>query len=79
MPVNHPLIPWILERTTLLLNVMVRGQDGVTAWERARGRPFRQQLVGIGESVIFKYPAKGPQNDPAGNMGQKWGEAVFLW
>ena len=35
-------------------------------------------MLGIGEGVIFKFPAKGPQSDPAGNMEQQWGEGVFL-
>ena len=78
IPVNHALVPWILEHAALLLNTMVRGQDGATPWARARGRPFRQQLVGIGESVLYKFPAKGPRSDPMGNMGPKWGEGIFL-
>ena len=78
IPVDHPLVPWLLEHTALLLNVTVRGTDGLTAWARARGRPFGQQLLGFGESVLYRYPSKGPQSQPDGNMGALGRDGVFL-
>jgi hypothetical protein len=36
--VDHALIPWLLERTCLLINVKTRGADGLTGWARASGR-----------------------------------------
>ncbi len=78
MPINHALIPWLLQHTCLILNVRSRGSDGLTAWERARGRPFNQRLVGFVEKVLYKLPSKGPQSKPDGNMGALWGDAVFL-
>jgi hypothetical protein len=32
VPVGHALIPWLLEHTTMLLNVKCRGRDGLTPW-----------------------------------------------
>ena len=58
IPVDHPVVAWMLEHVTLLLNTLVRGTDGITAWMRIRGRPFGQQLVGFGESLLFRYPPK---------------------
>ena len=78
VPVTHPLTAWLLEHTALLYTAMVRGEDGHTAWGRARGRAFRQQLVGFGESVLFRHPSKGPGHAPDGNMGTLGGEGVFL-
>ena len=78
IPVDHPLVPWLLEHTALLLNVTVRGTDGLTAWARARGRPFGQQMLGFGESVLYRYPGKGPQSQPTGNMGALGRDGVFL-
>ncbi len=78
IPIQHALIPWLLEHTCLALNTMVRGEDGLTAWARARGRPFGQALFGFAESVLYKLPQKGPKANPDGNMGTQWREAVFL-
>ncbi len=78
IPVDHPVVHWLLEHACLLLNVMVRGDDGLTAWARIRGRAFVQQLIGFGERVLYKFPSKGPQHAPYGNMGAVGGEGVFL-
>jgi hypothetical protein len=69
IPVDHAVVPWMMDHVCLLLNVVVRGSDGLTAWQRVRGRPFSQQLVGFGESVLHRYPGKGPQHQPDGNTG----------
>ncbi len=78
IPVDHPVMSWMLEHVCLLLNVMVVGADGLTAWTRVRGRPFRQQLLGFGEMVLYKHPSKGPRHAPDGNVGAIGGEGAFL-
>ena len=78
IPPSHAITSWLLEHTSLVYNTMVRGDDGLTAWARARGRSFRQQLLAFGESVLYRHPAKGPQHSPDGNMGALGGEGVFL-
>ena len=78
IPVDHPLLAWMLEHVCLLLNVSVVGQDGMTSWSRIRGRSFRQQLLGFGEKVLYRFPSKGPQHAPQGNMGPLGGEAVCI-
>ena len=45
IPVHHSIVPWLLEHTCLLLNVRCKGNDGLTAWSRVRGRPFNQRLI----------------------------------
>ena len=78
VPDSHPLMAWLLEHTALLLNVTVRGDDGLTPWARVRGRAFNQRLFGFGESVIAKQPPKGPQHDADGNMGPRQQLGVFV-
>ena len=78
IPVSHPVVEWLLEHACCLINTLVRGDDGLTAWARTRGRPFSQQAVGFGEVVLYRYPTKGPQNDPHGNVGALGAESVFL-
>ena len=78
IPVGRALMQWLLGHVCLLLNTAVRGPDGLTAWSRARGRPFRQVMFYFGENVLYKYPTKGPKSQPDGNMGSLGGEGVFL-
>ena len=78
VPIDHAVIPWMLEHTSLVLNARQKGPDGLTAWARCRGRAFNQRLLGFGENVLYKLPMKGPQAAPDGNMGAKWADAVFL-
>ena len=78
MPVSHPVVAWLLEHACLVVNALVRGTDGMTAWMRVRGRAFGQQMVGFGESVLFRYPSKGPRHAPHGNVGPLGGDGVFL-
>ena len=59
IPVDHPMTAWMMEHASLLTNALVRGTDGFTAWKWIRGRAFGQQLVGLGENVLYKHPVKG--------------------
>ncbi len=78
VPPSHPLLTWLVEHTAVVLNACVRGNDGKTAWERARGRPFGMRIHEYGESVFWKQPLKGPQHDVKGNMGPRQYVGNFL-
>ena len=78
VPATHPMSAWLLQHVCTVLNSRTRGPDGQTPWERIKGRPFRQLLLGFGECVLHKLPGKGPESQPDGNMGSKWQEGVFL-
>ena len=71
VPIDHAVIPWLMEHVCLVLNVTARGADGLTAWQRVRGRPFRQYLINFGENILLKYPAKGPEHNPTGIWARK--------
>ena len=68
----------MVNHTCILLNAKSRGSDGLTSWERIKGRKFNQLLLGFGETVLYKLPSKGPRANPDGNMGTRWLEGVFL-
>ena len=78
VPPRHPLTPWLLEHTALVLNACVRGPDGLTPWARARGRAMGLRVFEFGECVWWKQPAKGPQHDLQGNMGPRQHVGYFL-
>ena len=78
VPIDHCIVPWLLEHVTLILNTRARGDDGRTPWHRVRGRAFAQRVLGFGESILFKHAVKDPKTRMAGNMSSKWSEGVFL-
>ena len=78
VPVGHPIAAWLLQHVCLLLNALKVGEDGMTPWMRARGRPFRQRLMGFAETVLYKLPLKGPRHDERGNMAPRWAQGVFM-
>ena len=36
VPVQHPLMSWLLEHVTMVMNAVILGSDGKTSWRRAR-------------------------------------------
>ena len=78
IPVEHPMMTWLLEHVGLVMNAVSLGPDGKTPWRRARGRDFNMSLYGFGEQVFFKQDPKGPQHDSRGNMGPRMLPGTFL-
>jgi len=78
VPVSAPIVAWMIQYSCFITNARRKGEDGYTPWARCRGRPFRQRLVGFGETVLYKLPTKGPQHDAAGNLAPRWRLGVFL-
>ena len=78
IPAAHAITAWLLEHTCILLNARCRGSDGLTPWQRIKGRSFRQLLLSFGECILYKLPTKGPDSNLDGNMGSRWLEGLFL-
>ena len=78
LPPGHPITSWLVEHVAILLNAQSVGPDGLTPWEKARGRPFGLKLYGFCESLFWKQPPKGPQHDTEGNMGPRMKPGVFV-
>ena len=66
IPIDHAIVPWLVTHACLILNTSAVGPDGITAWTRARGRPFTQKPLHFGEKVLYKLPVKGPFSQPDG-------------
>ena len=56
IPTEHPLLAWLVRHTAWLLSVRIRGEDGKTAYERLRGKPFARRLVAFGEECLGNLP-----------------------
>ena len=78
IPTEHPLMAWLVRFTSWLLSVRVRGQDGKTAYERLRGKPFARRLVAFGEVCLGKFATKGPSHDEDGKLRPRWFKGIFL-
>ena len=48
IPVDHPLMAWLVKHAAWVLTTRVRGKDGQTAYERLRGKPFARKSIGFG-------------------------------
>ena len=77
LPAKHPISACLLQHTCLLINVRCRGTDGLTPWQRVKGRSFRQLLLSFWECVLYKLRSKGPQSIPDGHMGSRKLEGIF--
>ena len=52
LPITHALMTWMVEHVCLLMNAIPRGGNGMTPWERVRGRKFNQRIFEFGELVV---------------------------
>ena len=79
IPVDHPVMAWLVKHAAWLLTIRVRGRDGRTAYERPRGKPFSKKGVGFGEICLFRLPLKGERaDDEDGKMSVRWVKGVFM-
>ncbi len=78
IPAKHPITAWLIEHAAHLITVCAKGPDGMTPWQRARGRPFGLKAYGFLECVMWKPPLKGPQHDVEGNMGPRLFPGIFI-
>ena len=72
------LIQWMLPHAAWVMKAMIKGNDGKTAWQRTRGRPFAKELLGFGETCLYKLPMKGPQAQRRGNIENTMAKGIVL-
>ena len=77
VPTRHPVIAWLVEHVAMLITARVRGTDGRTAWQRARGKPFGKRLLCFGEMCLYKLNIKDPKQDD-GKIEPRWKLAPFM-
>ena len=74
IPVRHPIIAWIAKWSSDVMVWQLKGHDGLTPYQRIRGKPFHSRLAALGEIVRFKTR----KNEPLPDDGEKWHDGVFL-
>ena len=74
IPLDHPIIPWLFRHGAFLRALEVRGQDGKTAYQRARGSRGPQRLLAFGELCRCKCRAQ-----EGGIGGTRWRFSTGIW
>ena len=77
IPINHPIVPWLVKHCSFALNRFLIGHDGKSAYERVRGRPFKSEIIELGETVYYKKP-KNTIGPGLNKWDSRWGIGVFL-
>jgi hypothetical protein len=75
IPIAHPLMTWLARHVGFLRTTQIIGPDGITAWQRTRGRPFTGKLHMLGEMVQYKCRA---QENGIGGNGPRWSKGLWL-
>ncbi len=75
IPLQSPVIPWLVEYAAFIINIRVTGEDGKTAHQRIRQCAFAKRLVPFAELVLVHMPIKSPERREAGALASrsKWG------
>ena len=75
IPVSHPLMTWLVKHSAFVRTARVRGEDGRTAFQRARGTESNSKLIGFGEHCRFKARSQEKQ---ANGLQWRWYTRVWL-
>ena len=78
VPQIHPLFSWLVEYCAWMLTVRNKGEDGITAYKRVRGREYMKRLLPFGELVLAHLPSKGPERVQGGALDPRAKEGIFV-
>ena len=76
VPVRHPLIAWLVRHSAMIVNWIVKGPDGITAYHRVRSEPFKIRLLRVGEACCCKNRAQEPLS--SSGDGRRWHKGMFV-
>ena len=69
---KHPVTFWLIEHAADLLTKYAVGEDGKTAYERMKGKPYLGDVVEFGEKIHHRLRKKGDK------MDVRWDEGFYL-
>ena len=75
VPFMHPILGWLVSHCAYVRTMQVKGEDGKTAHQRARGGPGPERLVNFGE--VCRYKARA-QEGIISRSGWRWNVGVWL-
>ena len=54
IPTNHPLVAWVVQYVGDVLSKYLIGHDGKTPTQRLTGKVAREEILEMGESVLYR-------------------------
>ena len=73
IPVGHPVMTWLVRHAAHNRTLRLRGEDGQTGYQRARGAPCNTRTVSFGEMCRFKTRAQ-----EAAGSAWRWTTGIWL-
>ena len=77
IPINHPIIPWLVQHAGFTHNRFQLGHDGKTPYERLKNKSFSQPMLELGESVHYKK-TKYEIGPGLFKYDDRWDKGIFL-
>lgn len=74
LPVQHPVMTWLVAHASELISAFQRGPDGKIAFERFRRKSYRRNLAEFGEKVACRIG----KLDTIKKLDARWSEGIFL-
>lgn len=74
IPLDHPLLAWLVPHAAHVRNARIMGPDGKTAHQRARGSTGTANLLAFGE--ICRYKMRARERGGIGSSHARWGAGV---
>ena len=75
MKSSHPVMTWLVQHAADCISKYQVSEDGKTAYERLKGKPFSRAVVEFGEKIHYKKSGKGQKEH---KIESKWNEGYFL-
>lgn len=73
IPATHAIMHWLVSHAADLLTWRIRGLDGLTAYQRVRGKPFTYKLIAFGERCNYKFNSKAPVDESG-----RWNFGIYI-
>jgi hypothetical protein len=75
IPSKHPVMPWLVEYASYLLNRFEVSRDGRTSYERCKSKPSKTLGFEFGESILWR---RKPISGALGKLTSLWSEGIYL-
>ena len=74
IPTNHPLVAWVVQYAGDLLSKYFIEHDGKTPIQRLTGKVAREEILEMGESVLYRS-----YKDADGKLAARWHDGGLDW
>ena len=72
---KHPILTWMVDYASFLVNRLEVSADGKTAYERCKGKRVQVMGVEFGEKVMWKHKN---DNQKMQKLDARWGKGLFV-